>query len=341
VKTRRLLLLAASAAVLGGCSRHERPVAAEALPTVRVETAAVQVESRPVLLETSGTVRAVQRATIAAKVSGTIATLPAKLGQRVNAGDVLLTISAAELTARVAQARAQLAQVERELARERTLQSSGAGTVDAVKSLEDRLALSQAALREADTMFGYATVRAPFAGVVAKKYVEAGDFASPGDSLLQLDGLDAFEIEVGVPESLAASLGVGGTLEVALADSATRFRATIAELSSAADATARTTTAKLGVPRGTAVRAGQFVRVFVPGTSATGLFVPTNAVSIFGQMERVFVVGEKDRASLRLVKTGAIVGDRTEIVSGLDATERVVVAPPALLRDGQPLEFAP
>jgi RND family efflux transporter MFP subunit len=301
----------------------------------------VQSEALPALVETSGTVRAVQRATVAAKVAGSIASLPLVIGQSVNEGDILLTISAIELTARVSQVRALLLQVERELARERTLQASGAGTVDAVKTLEDRLAQTQAALREAETMWNYAAVRAPFAAVVVKKFVEAGDFAAPGAPLLQLDGRNAFEIEVGLPESLATALAVGSTLDVAPAETSVRFRASIAELSSAADPSARTMTAKLAVPAGASVRAGQFVRVFIPGSASAALLVPTRAISAFGQMERVFAVGENNRASLRLIKTGAVVGDRTVIVSGLDANERVVVSPPATLRDGQPLAFTP
>lgn len=340
MKSRRLLFSLALASVFAGCSRHESKTA-EVLPPVAVRTAPVQREMLPAIQETSGTVRAVQRAAIAAKVAGTIASQPFTLGQSVQAGDVLLTLSAVELTARVGQVRAQLLQAERELARERTLQSTGAGTVDAVKSLEDRLAQLTAALREAETMHGYATVRAPFAGVIAKKFVEVGDFAAPGVPLLQLDGRNAFEIDVGLPESFTAPLAVGATLEVAFADATKRARATVAELSSAADSTARTATAKLAVPSGTTVHAGQFVRVFLPGPAAPALLVPTSALSAFGQMERVFVAGENHRAVLRLVKTGAVVGDRTEIVSGLDANERVVISPPATLRDGQPLTLTP
>ncbi|MCX6954749.1 MAG: efflux RND transporter periplasmic adaptor subunit [Verrucomicrobia bacterium] len=338
---RFLLILSSAVSLWAGCSRHERPAAGEVLPAIRVRTAAVQRETLPLAVETTGTVRAVERAAIAAKVSGTISSLPLVLGQQVRAGEVLLTISAAELTARVAQVRAEIAQVERELARERTLFSTGAGPADAVKTLEDRLALATAAMREAETMVAYTSVRAPFAGTVTRKYVEAGDYASPGAPLLQLDGRSRFEIEVGIPESLAAGLTVGTALEVEPGPGPARVSAPIAELSSAADSAARTITAKLAVPTGTSVRAGQFVRVFLPGAPVTVLLIPGNAVSLFGQMERVFVVGERDRASLRLVKTGATHGNRVEILSGLEPTDRVVLDPSTTLRDGQPLTLAP
>ena len=339
--SRASLTAALALACLAGCTRHEPARSAELLPAVSVSTAVVQRASLPVELETSGTVRAVQRATIAARLSGSITTLPFVLGQSVNEGDVLLTISAVELTARVAQVRAQLSQTERELVRERTLQASGAGTVEAVRTLEDRLTQTTAALREAETMHSYATVRAPFSGVIARKFVEVGDFAGPGLPLLQLDGRTSFEIEVSVPESLAGTLAVGSAVELTLSASSTRLRTTVAELSSAADSTTRTTLAKLAVPAGAPVRAGQFVRVLLPAPSASAVLVPTSALSSFGQMVRVFVVDDQNRASLRLVKTGAVAGDRTEIVSGLAANERIVVAPPSTLRDQQPITSTP
>jgi hypothetical protein len=58
-------------------------------------------------------------------------------------------------------------------------------------------------------------------------------------------------------------------------------------------------------------------------------------------MERIFVMNPDRRAVLRLVKTGAIHGDRQEILAGLDAGEFVVLNPPTGLREGQSLEVQP
>lgn len=337
----RLALLLTLPLALGACGRAPRPEPPVALPAARVSVAAVQRESAPVLMPLPGTVRAVRRAALAAKVAGTVESPPLALGQAVRAGEVLLKITATEHLARVAQGRALLAQVERELARERGLAASGAGTPDTVRTLEDRRAQAQAALGEAEAVLDYAIVRAPFDGVIARKFVEPGDFAGVGAPLLQLDGRDALEIEVAVPESLGAALRLGATLAVELPTAALRFEAAVTELSSAADPATRSTTTKLAVPRGTATRPGQLASVLVPTAPAIALLVPTTAVSSFGQMERVFVADERQRAVLRLVKSGARRGDRIEIVSGLAAGERVVVSPPATLRDGQPLEFSP
>ena len=96
---------------------------------------------------------------------------------------------------------------------------------------------------------------------------------------------------------------------------------------------------KVALPAGS-VRSGQFARLQVAAGRTETLLVPAAALTRFGQMERVFVV-ENGRAVLRLVKTGRITGDRLEILSGLNAGEQIVLAPPAALRDGQAVTLQP
>lgn len=329
-------------ALFTGCSRPETATTGgAALPPARVRTAQVRLESVPVLTEITGTVRPLRRATLAAKLMGAIEELPVILGQPVRAGDVLVRISAGEISARLAQAQAQLDQAQRDLARERDLLPKNASTPDLVRNLETRVTLSEAMVREAGTMLGYAVVRAPFDGLVARKFAEAGDFASPGVPLLEIEGGGAFQVEAGIPDSLVGALQTGATADIAITSAGVAFTAALAELSSAADANAHTVTAKFTVPAGVVVRSGQFARVQVPGAPVRVLLAPATAVSRLGQMERVFVVGEGNRAVLRLVKTGAVRGDRLEILAGLDDGERVVLAPSAALREDQPLEIQP
>ena len=346
---RRLNLPTVTAAValalLAGCSKHAAPAGSAdptaSLPPAKVRVATVRTENLSAITEITGTIRPLQRAQLAAKVMGTIDALPVALGQRVAAGDLLVKISAGEITARVTQAQAQLNAARRDLDRERDLLTKNASTADMVRGLEDRFAGAQAMVREAEVMLGYATLRAPFSGVVARKFVNAGDLASPGFPLLELEGIGAFQVEAAVPDSLAAKLSPGTALTVEVPAAGLTFAAPLAELSSTADPGARSVLAKLTVPADTAVRSGQFARVLVPGAPVRILLVPTAALSLLGQMERVFIVGANNRAVLRLVKSGATRADRSEILSGLDDGERVVVAPPAGLREGQTLDILP
>lgn len=336
----RPLSALAVALVLAGCSRPapSTGAAAQAGPPVPVRVATVHVEELPVVTEVTGTVRPVQRAQIAAKVMGAIDEMPVTLGQAVHAGDLLVKVSAAEISARVAQAQSQLNAARRDLDRERDLLGHGASTADTVKNLEDRFASAQAMLHEAETMLGYATVRAPFAGVIARKFAQAGDFASPGLPLLELEGAGDFQVEAGVPDSLAAALTLGAPLTVTIPARGLAFTGSLAELSSAADAGARTVLAKISVPARDLVRSGEFARVRLPGAPARALLVPLAALVHTGQLERIFVADASGHAALRLVKTGATHADRIEILSGLDDGERVILSPSPALREGQALE---
>jgi len=343
--TARLLPFLSAAvllATLAGCAKPPSATADRAAgPAVKVRATTVRLETVPAMTDVSGSIRPLRRAQLSAKVMGPIEEFNVTLGQAVKAGDLLVRIAAGEITARVAQAQSQLNIARRDLARERDLLGKGASTADLVRSLEDRLALNEALLREAEVMLGYATIRAPFAGVVARKPAEAGDLAAPGQLLLELESADTFQVEAAVPDSLAGTLTTGATLAVELPATGTTFNATVAELSSATDAAARSVLARLTVPAGTAVRSGQFARVVVPGAPIRVLLAPRNAVTTLGQMERIFVAGENNRAQLRLVKTGAVRGDRIEILAGLADGERVILAPAASLREGQTLELLP
>lgn len=323
-----------------GCSRHETSGSAAAvLPPVRVQLAAVQAEDIPQLTDVTGTVRPVQRAVLAAKVMGAIAELPIALGQRVKEGDILLKLFSTDLAARLTVARAQLNVARRDFERERDLLAKGASTAETVRNLEDRVTGCTATVRDAEVQLGYTEIRAPFDGVIARKIVNAGDLAAPGQPLLEIEGAANFEIEARIPESLATALTPGAPLECAVEGAS--FTGSLREISSTADAATRSIGVKIDVPAGAAVRSGQFTRIRVPGPAVRTLLIPFTAVSVSGQMERVFVAGEGNRAVLRIVKTGATRGDRVVILSGLTERERVVVAPHSTLRDTQPLEVQP
>lgn len=340
-------LATAASSILGGvalalssCSREGgQTVAAGTAPPVPIRTALAVDENLPVLVDAPATVRPAERATIAAKLTGTVATLPVALGQTVQSGEVLVTLNAPEVAARLRQAQAQLAEAGRNTDRVRTLVEKGVNAPESLRDAEDRQRFAEAAAAEAEAMVAFATLRAPFAGVITQKHVLPGDLATPGQALLALESTQRLRAEGFVPEQAGAGLQRGDRLAVAWRDGDPPVDGTIDEISAAADAASRSVLVKVALPAGVA-RSGQFARLLVPhGRSAT-LLVPADAVTRFGQVERVFVV-EEGRALLRLVKTGRTHNGRIEILSGLRSGERLVLAPPTSLRDGQPVTSAP
>lgn len=334
-----VLFLPLCLALVTGCTRKDTVVATPAIASLPVQTSVALGEFLPAMIEMPATVRPVERAAISAKLTGTIASLPWGLGQEVKPGDLLVTLSVPETEARVRQAQAQLAEVARAVERERTLVAKGVNPPDALRDAEDRLRFAQAGLAEAEAMLAHASIRAPFGGVITEKHVLPGDLATPGLPLLALESTTRLRAEGTVPEQAASALRIGDELPVIITDGSAPVSGRIEELSAAADAVSRSVLVKVALPAGSA-RSGQFARLQVTVGHSESLWIASSAVTRFGQIERVFVI-EKDRAVLRLVKTGRGVAGRVEILSGLNPGERVVLAPPAALRDGQPITLQP
>lgn len=330
-----LVSLTFALAALTGCGRdHDRSAGVADEAKISVALAAVERHTSPRTIEVPGTVRPVDRATLAAKVMGTVDTVAVTLGQRVKRGEVILRLSAAEIDARVAQAEARLEQITRDYEREKGLLADGASTEASVRTLESEQRAAQAAMEEARTMLSYTQITAPFDGVISARPVNEGDLATPGVRLAEIEGTGRLRVETEVPESLGTiAPGTPVRIRVAGRD----FSGTLAEISAAADAQSRTVFAKIDLPADAPVRSGQFARASFPAGESEVLVVPARAIATFGQMERVFVV-ENGRAALRLVRTGASHGALIEVLSGLEAGERVVSEIPPELRDGQAVE---
>lgn len=331
-----LFLPALAVLSLAGCGRPsgvQKPVDTRAPATVR--TAAVEAVSATRMQSVTATVRPVERASLSARIMGKVSRLHAPIGASVKAGEPVVTLEAGEVEARLQQARALLAQVERDLARETTLVKQGASSAEVALTLADRRRAAEAAVKEAETLASYTLLVAPFDGMITGRHVEIGDLAVPGAPLVELEGLTRLRAEAQVPESLPV-LKIGDSIPVRIEDEIVEGR--IAELSPSAAPVSRTRLAKIELPSSATARSGQFVRVLWPAGEHHFLRAPASAVTRFGQMERVWVV-EDGRARLRLVRTGSIQADRIELLSGVVAGEVLIVDPSASLRDAHPVEI--
>jgi RND family efflux transporter MFP subunit len=144
-------------------------------------------------------------------------------------------------------------------------------------------------------------------------------------------------LEADVPEAIASKIKQDARMSIRVGQSTGDLSGTMAEIAPIADPTSRTFRVKLDVPASPGLMSGQFARLIVPAGEYISMRVPTSAVVQRGQMEILFVV-ENQHARLHLVKTGRRVNDETEILSGLDSGDSVVIDNPQQLVDGQPLQ---
>ncbi len=324
--------------LLVGCEKNatERTKTAQPLAPVVVSVFKVAKEIAGNQVEVVGTVQAVDQAEISAKISGNIIAFPVDLGSRVKQGELLAELSAGEISAQVQQAKAQLEQARRNLAREENLLKKNAATPETVKSLGDTARIAEAAHRETMTMLDYTRITAPFAGIVTRKLANVGDLATPGKPLLHIEEESKLQVLTDIPEAMILRVTRGDRLKVFVPSVGLAIEGTVAEVSPTADPSSRTAPIKLRLPANPRLRSGQFARVTLAMTQAETLMVPAAAVIPFGQMERVFVV-DGDKAKLRLVRIGARGDNHLEILSGLSEGETVVITGNDKLLDGQPV----
>lgn len=197
-----------------------------------------------------------------------------------------------------------------------------------------------AAMRLAATSKTYARVLAPFDGLVVEKRVEQGAMTAPGQTLYRLEQ-GPFRLDVPVEERLASSLAPGAPVAVRLEATGVTLAGRVGRVVPAFDPASRTAIAKVRLPEHPALRSGMSARVRFEVGRAQRLLVPTAAIVQWYNLTNVFVVGADNHVSLRLVRLGAPTNGRVEILAGLEPGERVVLDPPAALRDGAQVEITP
>ncbi len=204
-------------------------------------------------------------------------------------------------------------------------------------ALEAAAALTgaEAAANAAAITASYATLTAPFDGVITERAADPGTMAAPGVPLLTLEETSAFRLEVRLDEARAGQIAVGQQAQIHL-DEATPdvwIDGRVAELSRI-DAAGHGFVVKLDVASSPSLRSGEFGRARFAAVPRRVLTVPVSALVRRGQMTFVFAVDGEGLARLRPVTTGPTSGDRVEMLAGVDDGEPLVASPQASLVDG-------
>lgn len=206
--------------------------------------------------------------------------------------------------------------------------------------LESKIAQAEQGFESAKVMQSYGQITAPFAGTVTEKTVEPGNLAAPGAPLLTIEREGAFRFEVAVEESKLALVRQGQAVAVSLDVLQQPVQGRVSEIVPAVDSAARAFTVKIDLPALPQLRSGLFGRARFAFGSRSVLAVPAPALSERGQLASV-LVAENGKAKMRLVTIGERSRDQLEILSGLNAGERVIVPVPAALADGAAVEVRP
>jgi membrane fusion protein (multidrug efflux system) len=332
-----VIVILAAVAVLRVATRKTGARARRLGSIVRVE-----VTSRDTVtyaLQTTGDVLAIQSASIASKVSGTLDRVRANIGDKVQAGQSLALVDTTELALAAAQAAATFATARSAYERARQLAADSLVSSQDFDDAEAAMKVAEANYRAAETRLGYAKVTAPFSGIVTARLLDAGALVSNGTELFTLADFDTVRVMVNVMERDVPLVAVGTPAQV-VADAlpSDTFVGRVGRTSNAVDPATRTMQVEVFVPNAQHnLKPGMYATVnlslFMHPDIVT---VPLASVLRVAADTFVYLV-RRDTARKTKVRTGIEQGARVEIVSGLTDGETLITTGQQYVRDAAPV----
>lgn len=339
-----------AAVTLGACgiadaepAKAEEKAAAEVPagpPAMGVEVAVARSESIASEVSVTGRIEAVQAIDVRPEVDGRIVAIVAREGQVVSSGTPLFRIDDAELRAHVARATAERDLAGQTLERTRGLIAENASTRADLERAEALERGAQAQLDLLSVRLARTTVRAPFAGVVGRRFVSLGDYVSSQVRLTSLQTTNPQRVTLDVPERFAAELRRGQRVEFGVAAyPSQRFTATVDFVDPVVALPARTIMVKaLAANPDGRLQTGMFAEArLATAVRASAVVIPEQALMPApGGSNAVWAVVD-GKAQRREVTIGVRRAGQVEITKGIAAGEQVVVGGVLQLAEGAPV----
>jgi multidrug efflux pump subunit AcrA (membrane-fusion protein) len=210
------------------------------------------------------------------------------------------------------------------------------GAIEAKRMQVDaKITQAKVNLENASLYSSYFQIKAPFSGVVTQKSVEVGQLASPGIPLLTVEDPGSYRLEALVEESRIRTIKSGDPVPVQIDAVAGQIEGNVEEVLAVADPASRTVAVRISLPGALGLRSGMFGKARFPGGDRTVLMVSSSCLVSRGQLVGLFIVDDNSRARFRLIKPGRKIGEKTEILSGLEAGDKVVLSPDHEVSDGR------
>ncbi|WPO43158.1 efflux RND transporter periplasmic adaptor subunit [Tardiphaga sp. 42S5] len=325
----------------------------QAIPTVAVAPPDARVLNAS--LDLPGRLEAYYRAPIFARVSGYLKSWSADIGAQVKSGQVIAEIEAPDLDQQLLQARADLVSQqssaklsEATLNRRKTLVASNFVSAQEIDErtadLNNKRAAvnsGQANVERLEALAGYKKITAPFDGVVTQRNTDVGALISGGTgtgaAMFVVSDIKKLRVYVDVPQSYVPAIRLGAKAIISVPDHPNKtFPATVEASSQSVDVASGTTRMQLVLdnPSGELLPGGYANVKMSLARDAAPLHVPASALIFNKSGMRVATVGPDDKILFKTVTIARDLGRDIELASGIAADDRIVIAPPDGLNDG-------
>jgi membrane fusion protein, multidrug efflux system len=318
------------------------PLACVAWAAEPLKAGTVEYRDVEAAYSADGVIEAVKQSTVAAQVTGRIIEIRFDVGDYVKKGQVIVRLDPRDADETLAASRAQYAQAQanfvharanyertRQLFAQKFVSQAALDKAEAeYRAAQAQSDAMQAGVARAETARGFATIIAPYSGVVSVRHIELGELATPGKPLMT--GFDPTDMRVvaNVPQHDVEAVRKASSVIVDVPALNRSVKATGITVLPTADPKTHTTRVRIDLPPSRDIYPGMFARAkFVIGHERK-LIIPAQTVLKRSELTAVYVIDRDDRPHLRQVKLGEAVNPgEIEVLAGLTAGERIALEP--------------
>jgi membrane fusion protein (multidrug efflux system) len=290
-------------------------------------------------LVTFGSLTPDESVIIRPEIAGRVAQLHFREGQRVAAGDLLVSLDDAIARAELAQAQANLNLAEKNFERAQMLFKRGASNAQALDEASAQQQASRASLALSQARLDKTRIVAPYDGVLGLRQVSPGAYLSEGQDIVNLEVLDPLKVDFRIPQKAVSQIRLKQLIEVSLdAYPGERFSGEVFAINPRLDEVGRSQAIRAHISnREGRLSPGQFVRVSVILAERPNAWViPEEAVMPVGNRLLVNLVVD-GKVELREVRLGKREAGKVEVVDGLQGDETLISAGWQKVRAGSPV----
>ncbi len=359
IKISNVLLVIVIVAITSCSSNKSKEQNSKELPVL--VTLAKPSSTNQNSIEVAGQVEAAMTANISTKLMGFITKVNVKIGEKVNKGQLLITINSEDIAAKKAQtdamiveAEANFKNVQKDLERFNNLyaqQSASAKELDNVKlqysSAKSRYDAAKQMRNEINSLFNYTRLVAPFSGIVTQKMVDVGSMSNPGMPLLTIEQNGSFQVSVSVPENLISQIKLNSEALININSINKSLKGKVNQINQSSQFTGGQYIVKIGIADvdKKELYSGMYATVTMANKTAIknqennfAILIPIAAIENKNELSGIYTVSENNKALLRWIRLGKTFGDKVEVLSGLNKNEQFIISSEGKLYNGVPIK---
>ena len=298
-------------------------------------------------LDIQGSVNTKENILIQPEMPGTLVALNVKAGQRVSKGQLLARVDDGGSSQQVASLETQYQLAKTTFERQKNLWSQKIGSEIQYLQAQTQMLSLQRSVAQAKAMLSKTEIRAPFSGTIDEVFVERGQVVSAGSQgLMRIVNLNNMYVSTSIPESYIGKLKVGTQVDVFLTSLNKNYKGKVRQIGNFINPNNRSFGIEVSIPNPeNLLRPNQVAKLkVIDYTVKNAIVVPSNVVQEDGKGNQfVFVAANSNGKTATAKKTMVTVGkssdNLTEILSGLNANDIIVIEGVNTISEGMKLNF--